>query len=448
MPLPALTDAMARGYQLLQREVSAGRALYNRRSFWSGLLKVAFAIGLSRWLRSLLRHFWWHRGMFVMLRASLMVNFRRFRGQRQEYRVELHEHPHGEACAVWWPIRRAAPALPKRLWVLVPGGMSDGDSVAGYFDELLSSKVIDKSKEDWCLFHTAGTGGAEFRQQTFAGLSDPSFLLDYLRSIGAYSPKGNTAGACRYREVIVLGFSAGGMLTLAAADEVFNKDACQNVEVDLDKPTILTRRAKVQACRAAAHQKMKADDSTIMNEGGLPRCRLRFVSVHSPDHLRRTFEAIASWSWFARIDIPLALHFWVVNLRNRLLFKCPQGRLLPWPPTWWYIRHLTEAAWAQNEARKKRAKGENVCAEEVTMPFEHFDNHFSLQLRAPLPPGEVLRIQNPEDPVVDLCSLDPKCLQCCDVWWFREGGHVMCFGASPELVRRLRKWVEHQPICT
>ncbi|CAE7240000.1 Arsg, partial [Symbiodinium pilosum] len=49
------------------------------------------------------------------------------------------------------------------------------------------------------------------------------------------------------------------------------------------------------------------------------------------------------------------------------------------------------------------------------------------------------------DPVVDRSTLDPTCLQRCDIWWIREGGHVMCFGASPQLARRLRKWVEHRP---
>ncbi|CAK9058908.1 unnamed protein product [Durusdinium trenchii] len=73
---------------------------------------------------------------------------------------------------------------------------------------------------------------------------------------------------------------------------------------------------------------------------------------------------------------------------------------------------------------------------------EHFEDAFALRLRKTLPAGEVLRIQNPEDPVVDLTTLDQKGLKCCDVWWVRDGGHVMCFGASRGLAWRLRKWVE------
>ena len=30
-----------------------------------------------------------------------------------------------------------------------------------------------------------------------------------------------------------------------------------------------------------------------------------FVSVHSPDHLRNTFEAMTTWSWFARCLVAL-----------------------------------------------------------------------------------------------------------------------------------------------
>lgn len=138
---------------------------------------------------------------------------------------------------------------------------------------------------------------------------------------------------------------------------------------------------------------------------------------------------------------------------------------------------------------------------------EHFDDSFALRLRKVLPVGEVLRIQNPEegdqhilitlylfytcnlnlsiglwvivalltlfqDPVVDQTTLDSKCqmlrkgwamgpgapwmlhghghgktwgLRCCDIWWVRGGGHVMCFGASKDLARRLRKWVDCKP---
>ncbi|CAE6967779.1 rluD, partial [Symbiodinium natans] len=352
--------------------------------------------------------------------------------------------------AVWWPERSSQPAEPKRLWILVPGGMSDGDSVAGYFHELLQSGVIDKSSEDWCLFHNAGTGGAEWRKQTYAGLSDPAFLLDYLKRLGAYSHDGPTKQDCLYREIIVLGFSVGGMLTLSTADKIFN--GAQPTQAHIQKATLLGREHlkrwasfyKDGRCIAKDGSQLNIDNQASSNCTLEVPCRLRFVSVHSPDHLRNTFEAMTKWSWFARLDIPLALHFWAVNLRNRLIFKCPEGRLLPFPPTWSYIRHITEVAWAQNQVLKKQAVGESAC--QVKVPFEHLDGDFSLQVQAPLPPGEVLRIQNPEDPVVNKSTLDPHCLQKCDVWWFREGGHVMCFGASPKLARRLRKWVEHPPL--
>ncbi|CAE7240006.1 rluD, partial [Symbiodinium pilosum] len=239
----ALADFVSKGGRW-SREIAAMRALCGTRRFWSGLVKLALAFGLSKWLRSLLRHFWWHRGMFVMLRASTMVNLRRVFGQRQEYHIVMHEHEElGEEYAVWWPERTSHPQSPERLWILVPGGMSDGDSVAGYFDELLRSNVIDKSKEDWCLFHNAGTGGAEWRKQTYAGLSDPAFLLDYLKHLGAYHQGGSAKRRCRYSEVVVLGFSVGGMLTLATADKIFN--ATHHVKLDqaaVRTPTLLTGR--------------------------------------------------------------------------------------------------------------------------------------------------------------------------------------------------------------
>lgn len=439
----------------LRREFTAANSLLRTARFWSGIAKVVLALGLSKWLRSLLRHFWWHRGMFAMLQASTLVNLRRMWGNRQRYQVMLYEHEElEEEYAVWWPERTSEPESPQRLWILVPGGMSDGDSVAGYFDELLQSGVIDKANEDWCLFHNAGTGGAEWRKQTYAGLSDPAFLLDYLKRLGAYSRDEHTKHECPYREIVILGFSVGGMLTLATADKIFNAKVYHaKPEEALQKPTLLAGRAQSASLSKDGHCSVK--DGQQQSSGGrvsrrctreVRPCRLRFVSVHSPDHLRNTFEAMTKWSWFARLDIPLALHFWAVNLRNRLIFKCPEGRLLPWPPTWSYIRHITEVAWAQNQVLKKQATGASACQGQLQMPFEHFEGDFSLQLRATLPAGEVLRIQNPEDPVVDRSTLDPNCLRKCDVWWFREGGHVMCFGASPKLACRLRKWVEHPPV--
>jgi len=151
---------------------------------------------------------------------------------------------------------------------------------------------------------------------------------------------------------------------------------------------------------------------------------------------------MTKWAFCARLDIPLSLHFWAVNLRSGLLFKCPRGPWFPWPPTWSYIRRFTEAAWAQNQALKHQAEGNPVEAEDLEMPFEHFADAFALRLRKTFPAGEVLRIQNPEDPVVDRTTLDQRCLTCCDIWWVCGGGHVMCFGARADLARRFRKWVD------
>ena len=387
------------------------------RGVWRSLSSLLLAACISRYLRSLVQNFWWHRSMASMICGSVAVNLRKLLGRRQRYRIDIHQHhERKEEYAVWWPkdSENSKASSASRLWVLVPGGMSDGDSIAGYIDEFLYSNIIAPS-EDWCIFHNAGTGGAQWQHGTFTGLSDPTFLLDFLQTLKATN---DTEPCCHYREIITVGFSVGGMLALAAADKV------------------------IKPFNAWKEQEDKSRGDVNGNTGDRNYCRLRFVSVHSPDCLRTTFEAMTKWAFCARLDIPLSLHFWAVNLRSGLLFKCPRGPWFPWPPTWSYIRRFTEAAWAQNQALKHQAEGNPVEAEDLEMPFEHFADAFALRLRKTFPAGEVLRIQNPEDPVVDRTTLDQRCLTCCDIWWVCGGGHVMCFGARADLARRFRKWVD------
>eukprot|EP00933_Yihiella_yeosuensis_P022943 TRINITY_DN17951_c0_g1_i2.p1 TRINITY_DN17951_c0_g1~~TRINITY_DN17951_c0_g1_i2.p1 ORF type:complete len:406 (+),score=30.04 TRINITY_DN17951_c0_g1_i2:26-1243(+) len=377
-------------------------------------LKSLLSVALLTLLRSLTTHFWWHKGMVSMVWRCLLVNLRRLLlGQRQHYRIEIHEHSEThEEYAIWWPKGKVnkAPAGAKRLWVLLPGGMSDGDSIAGYIDDLLRSGAINRECEDWCLFHNPGTGGAQWRTSVFCGLSDPRYLVDFLLRLGGIAPSdASKVSTCQYKEIVVLGFSVGGMLSLQTASK-------------------LLAPAGNDHCATAFQSKTN----------------LRFVAVHSPDHLRRTFEAMTRWNLFGRIDVPLALHFWAVCSRSGHLARCPKAPQWPWPPTWSYIRRFTEAAWSQNELIKtlKSVSNGNHRVEHVNAAFEDFEHNFSTSLKDPLPLGRVLRIQNPEDPVVVKETLCQKALECCETWWVVGGGHVMCFGSCPDLGFRLRRWIE------
>lgn len=362
-----------------------------------------------------------------MIYRSSLVNLRRLLVHHQKYDVQIRTHRDTkEEYAVWWPKDKPHILQPHRLWVLVPGGMSDGDSYSGYFDDLLASGAIDKAREDWCFFHNPGTGGAQWRTSAFCGLNDTSCLIDFLLHLEALHTEEECLFDCRYKEIVVMGFSVGGMLTLQVAHKLLSsaaEDKGKNVESEnLDSPI----------------QQHAVDEMTLRH-----RSTFRFVSVHSPDNLRLTFETMQQWIIFGRLDIPLALHFWAVNLRSGLLRKCPKAPQLPWPPTWSYIRKFTEAAWAQHEYDKQQLHGKSHEYPQAT--FEEFEHAFTLALRTPLPAGRVLRIQNPEDPVVPSSTLDPEGLKCTEVWWLVAGGHVMCFGACPGLGKRLRAWIE-QPI--
>lgn len=387
-------------------------------------LLVLLATGGALWLRSWLRHARWHCQVWEMLWRVLISNSRRLCGCWHKYDVEfLHSQADGEEYAIWWPKQISNnPLVPCRLWVLVPGGMGDGDCISGYIPEILRSGAIDCASEAWCIFHPGGTGGARVKSAAgFTGFA-PTHLFDFLGQLGALwndggAGTGNYAAApCPYSEVVVLGFSAGGMLVLQAAQELLS---------------------------SAGPSPTPAGFSARQWES---KCTIRFVAVHSPDSIRKTFELFTQWGCFARLDVPFAIHLWWTFWRMGVFRLCP--RAPRWSlPCWASMRRATEAIFSQKEVLRRMAEGS--WTESKAWPqtrFEDFEcGNFAWMSRSHLPQGRVLRIQNPEDPVVPVSGLDPEALKRCEVWWVKGGGHCMCFGAVPLLGVRLRAWIEKQP---
>ena len=64
------------------------------------------------------------------------------------------------------------------------------------------------------------------------------------------------------------------------------------------------------------------------------------------------------------------------------------------------------------------------CVDDDSFEYEDDfeDNDFCGIPREALPGGRGLRIQNPEDPVVPMNSLDPLGLDRCEIWWHSDAG--------------------------
>jgi len=193
------------------------------------------------------------------------------------YRRELLLTPQGCEYSVWWP--RCAPVSPKRCWVLLPGGMSNGHDF--YITSLGTSSAIAPD-EAWVVFHNPGQGGSHIKtlENLQYGLTRTDCLTDFLSRIRS-----------KFSSIVVVGFSAGGMCVTALAQQV----------------------------------------SPIADA---------FVTVCTPDRIRLVFEAHSRW-WF-RFDVFFAIWFHLCVKAAGIEGLVRFGKF-PWPPTWHgYMRPFTE----------------------------------------------------------------------------------------------------------
>lgn len=150
-----------------------------------------------------------------------------------------------------------------------------------------------------------------------------------------------------------------------------------------------------------------------------------FVSVCSPDRIRKVFEEHSRW--WTRPDVFLSI--WMYGCaRAAGLTDCEAWRGPPWPPTWHgYMKPRTERFFEALTGQRR--------------PFEELEHeHFDGSLRSPVS-VPCLRIICPNDPVVRCETLEHELLKHCEVLWEPRGGHCGQFFCSSACARRLRQWV-------
>ena len=155
-----------------------------------------------------LKDFTWWQGLYDTLYCYAKIHLRNllmtghFKQQFVQKEV-IVDDTDGETSVVWWgrrALQTSKPTGDKILWVILPGGMRAGDSF--YTSEAVGKLV--HGEEDWCVFHNPGIVNTV--------LSHPPALVDtkYLECFLHRSRE-------KYDRIILLGFSAGGMLSVAAS---------------------------------------------------------------------------------------------------------------------------------------------------------------------------------------------------------------------------------------
>ncbi len=306
-------------------------------------------------------------GLSQTLRGALAHGLKGRRPVRRSARLHFRASD-GEICQVWWQAKSPArfPHEDRRLIVFLPGGMALGDGF--YIEQFLNSGALDGL--DWCAFHNPGIAN-RLKNHKLAGFADPRYLLEFLRWLDKQG-----------RRVILIGFSAGSVLTLKTV---------ARLEAQGDWPV------------AAA------------------------VAVHGPDEISHVFEKLYSEKG-SRLDIPFALWLWHVYRKSgsaRFLSASAGSMKFPWLRGWPWMKELTEASLNMSFARAEEKY--LSCSREIAQP-----------LKTP-----VLRILARNDPIVPFESVDQeKFKNLRDVWVMPGGGHCALFNVYPDMGRRIRAWLD------
>ncbi|CAE8692187.1 unnamed protein product [Polarella glacialis] len=286
--------------------------------------KVLIAtLAIMMWQRHRLwKHRDWGRGLLLLIIAALRGTLA---PKLPAVKRDVHTADDGEQYCVWW-LSHAGKSLEttsarQRVWVLIPGGMSDGNDF--YIQQFAQSPGVAQG-EDMVVFHPPGQGGTRWKRRFGHGFTDTSYLHHFLKGLASYS------------SVAVVGFSAGGLMTVRWAKE------------------------------AVGPQRVSA------------------VTICSPENMIEVFDKMSSGIF--RLDVFLALYFHMV-MRKSGLHKLVRFKRFPWPPTWrGYIKPFSEHCFALEH--------------EVWRPFEAFvQDEFAETPDAPTR-APLLRVLGAYDPIV------------------------------------------------
>ena len=220
-------------------------------------LIISHRLKLFILIQILISTYWnrrWLQGLYTTLKCSLYFHFNRAisSSSSRYFSVTRHKCADGEE-AVIYNLRKNDT---KDVWIILPGGMTHGDKF--YVHDCLSSGVLG-DRDDVLVFHNPGIAN-KVKRKAPPALTDTTYIEEYVRYLVSNG-----------RRVSLIGFSAGGMLAIAATK-------LRDINAK-DKPLVR-----------------------------------RVVAVHCPDRIRDVFETHQS-GWI-RLDRIFALSLFLTMWRS------------------------------------------------------------------------------------------------------------------------------------
>ena len=155
----------------------------------------------------------WFYGLYQTVAAIALA--RRPSIFKQLVKEEI-KAPDGEKYVVWWSSKsvkvfnetietngglnkKVLPKVSSRIWIILPGGMTTADTF--YTWDAIKSGLFEK--EPWCIFHNPGIVSKCYKRSP-PGLTETTYIEHFIQSLKQEG-----------RQVSLIGFSAGSMLTIA-----------------------------------------------------------------------------------------------------------------------------------------------------------------------------------------------------------------------------------------
>ena len=267
--------------------------------------------------------------------------------------------------------------ISSRIWIILPGGMTTADTF--YTWDAIKSGLFDE--EPWCIFHNPGIVNKCYKRSP-PGLTETTYIEDFIQLL-----KGQG------RQISIIGFSAGSMLTIAVAKKADELDLLKSSE----------EKSKTLDC-----------------------C----VAVHGPDKIRDVFEYFHHET-YSRLDILFSLSLYKTMCKSgctRFLPSNAGGGLhknkLAWISGWSWMKAYTESVFQSPWDKMEEA-------------LWSCDSALSSPIKTP-----VMRVLSLNDPIVNFSK-------CCNTRNFSnvdkvyiqpKAGHCCAFRYDKKLSTTIKLW--------
>ena len=300
----------------------------------------------------------------------------------------------GEKYVVWWSSKsiqhfsksiktnevsndNIKSIVSSRIWIILPGGMTTADTF--YTWDAIKSGLFDE--EPWCIFHNPGIVNKCYKRSP-PGLTETTYIEEFIQTLKQQG-----------RQISLIGFSAGSMLTIAMAKKADDLDILKN-----------------------SNNKIKTLDCC--------------VAVHGPDKIRDVFEYFHKET-YSRLDILFSLSLYKTMCNSGCTKFLPSNaggglhnNKLAWISGWSWMKAYTESVF-----RSPWDKMEDS--------LWSCDSALSKPLNTP-----VMRVLSLNDPIVNFSKCcNPQNFSNVDKVYIQpKAGHCCAFRYDEDLAMQIKRW--------